>query len=59
MIGISTLFSTITYYSCFIFLMTFAGTPPTRVLSGTSLVMTAPAAATTLLPIVTPGQIVQ
>lgn len=40
------------------FLMTFAGTPPTRVLSGTFLVTTAPAATTTPLPMVTPGQIV-
>jgi hypothetical protein len=33
--------------------MTFAGTPPTKVLSGTSLLITAPAATTTLLPMVT------
>ena len=37
----------------------FAGTPPTTQLSGTSFVTTAPAATTTLLPIVTPGKIVQ
>ena len=39
-------------------LMTFAGTPPTRVLSGTSFVTTAPAATTAFRPIVTPGQMV-
>ena len=36
----------------------FAGTPSTTQLSGTSLVSTAPAAMTTLLPIVTPGRMV-
>lgn len=35
-----------------------AGTPPTNELSAKSLVTTAPAATTTLLPIVTPGKIV-
>lgn len=39
-------------------LMTFAGTPPTKVLSGTSSVTTAPAATTAFRPIVTPGQMV-
>lgn len=39
-------------------LITFAGTPATKLLFGTSLVTTAPAATTTLLPIVTPGVIV-
>ena len=39
-------------------LMTFAGTPPTKVLSGTSFVTTAPAATTAFRPIVTPGQMV-
>lgn len=36
-------------------LIFLAGTPPTRQLSGTSCVTTAPAAMTTLFPIVTPG----
>ena len=39
-------------------LIFFAGTPPTSVLSGMSLVTTAPAATTTLLPMVTPGRMV-
>ena len=34
--------------------MTFAGTPATTVLAGTSFVTTAPAATTEFLPIVTP-----
>lgn len=36
--------------------MPFAGAPPTIQLSGTSFVTTAPAATTTLLPMVTTGQ---
>ena len=36
-----------------------AGTPPTTQLSGTSRVTTAPAAITALLPMVTPGKMVQ
>ena len=39
-----------------IFLITFAGLPPTTTLSGTSFVTTAPAATTAFLPMVTPGQ---
>ena len=39
-------------------LMTRAGTPPTIVLAGTSLVTTAPAATTALSPIVTPCRMV-
>lgn len=39
-------------------LMSRAGTPPTRLLSGTSFVTTAPAAMTTLLPMLTPGRMV-
>ena len=39
--------------------MIFAGTPATTQLSGTSFATTAPAATTTLFPIVTPGSIVQ
>jgi len=39
-------------------LIFLAGTPPTRVLSGTSFVTTAPAATTAFRPIVTPGQMV-
>ena len=38
--------------------MTFAGTPATTVLAGTSFVTTAPAATTEFSPIVTPGKIV-
>lgn len=44
------------HYTC---LMTLAGTPPTTTLSGTSFVTTAPAAMTTLFPMVKPGKIVQ
>ena len=40
------------------FLISLAGTPPTRELSGTSFVTTAPAAITTLLPMVIPGRMV-
>lgn len=39
-------------------LIILAGTPPANELLGISLVTTAPAAMTTLLPIVTPGVIV-
>ena len=39
-----------------IFLITFAGLPPTTTLSGTSFVTTLPAATTAFLPMVTPGQ---
>ena len=39
--------------------ITFAGTPATTQLSGTSFVTTAPAATTTLFPMVTPGRMVQ
>lgn len=39
-------------------LIILAGTPAMTQLSGISLVTTAPAATTTLLPIVTPGRIV-
>ncbi len=41
-----------------IVLMTLAGTPPTIVFGGTSLVTTAPAATTTQSPIVMPDKIV-
>ena len=39
-------------------LISFAGTPPTTVIFGTSFVTTAPAAITAQLPIVTPGKTV-
>ena len=53
-LGFYSIFST----SLSISRMSFAGTPPTRLLSGTSFVTTAPAAMTTLFPMVTPGKIV-
>ena len=40
-----------------IFLITFAGLPPTTTLSGTSFVTTAPAATTAFLPMVTPQKL--
>ena len=43
-------------YSFSILFITLAGTPATTQLSGTSFVTTAPAATTTLLPIVNTGQ---
>lgn len=39
-------------------LITFAGTPPTTVLAGTSLLTTAPAATMAFSPTVTPGKMV-
>ena len=39
--------------------MALAGTPPTSVLGGTSLVTTDPAATTALSPIETPGRMLQ
>ena len=41
-----------------IFLINFAGMPPTTLFASTSFVTTAPAATTEFLPIVTPGSIV-
>lgn len=49
------------YYNVFgilIFLITFSGTPPIIVLSGTSLETTALYATSEFLPTVTPGKII-
>ena len=43
------------HFYCSIVLMIFAGTPAIRLLSGISLVTTAPAAITHPAPMVTPG----
>ena len=43
------------HFYCSIVLMTFAGTPAIRLLSGIFLVTTAPAAITHPAPMVTPG----
>src|SRR5690606_26940344 len=45
-------------YVVWISLIAFAGIPPTMVLSGTSLLTTAPAATTEFSPTVTPGNMV-
>ena len=42
----------------YVSLIIFAGTPPTIVLAGTSLLTTAPAATIEFSPMVTPGKIV-